>query len=304
MLSNIIKHLLSKDGLHWLVYYSLCTTNLKMKLSDSNFLRLQFRCATGMDLNLGNPVTFNEKLQWLKIYDRNPLYTIMVDKLSVKDYISNQIGSEYVIPVLGSWDTTDDIDWAVLPNQFVLKCSHDSGGLVICKDKTILDKAAVKKKLEASLKHNYFEHSREWPYKDVPRKIFAEKYMTEDNDELKDYKFFCFNGVVKFFKVDFNRYIKHQANYYDRNLTFLPFYETVCPNDENHHINFPSNIEEMMTIAEKLSHNIPFVRIDLYNVKGRILFGEMTFFPAGGMGEILPKEWNTIIGGYLKLPIS
>jgi hypothetical protein len=254
-------------------------------------------------LNLNNPQTFNEKLQWLKLHDRHAEYTVMVDKLAVKDYIAKILGAEYVFDTIGVWNQFDDIDFSKLPNQFVLKCTHDSGGLVICKNKETLDIGAARKRINHCLKKNYFYATIEYPYKDVPHRIIAEPLMVDESgSELKDYKFFCFNGEPKFFKVDFGRTKVHHANYYDLNWNFLKFGEVVCPYVEDRHIEKPLHFDEMVDIARNLSANIPFVRIDLYNINGRIYLGEITFFPASGTGPFYPEEWDYKIGQLLTLP--
>lgn len=275
-------------------------------LSDKIYLKLKFRCSMGYWMDFSNPKTFNEKLQWLKLYDRRPEYTMMVDKVKVKDYISKKIGKEYIIPTISVWNKAEDIDFDSLPNQFVLKCNHNSGGLFICKDKSsltneIIDK--VKKNLNASLRLNYYNVFREWPYKNVERKIIAEKYMVDESGyELKDYKFFCFNGKVEFCKVDFDRATEHRANYYDTMWTMQTFGEEVCPPKFERDLPCPENFAEMLNLAQQLSNDIPFVRIDFYNILGRTYFGEITFFPAAGWGKFTPIEADEMLGKLLKLP--
>lgn len=272
-------------------------------IPDKYYLKLKYKNKTGKKLNLDAPVTFNEKLQWLKLNDRNSIYTAMVDKYNVKEYVSRIIGKQYIIPTIGVFDSFSDIDFKILPNQFVIKCTHDSGGLVVVDDKENFDINLARKKINSYLKTNYYYRGREWPYKNVKPRILVEKYMIDKKtNELRDYKFFCFNGTVKFFKVDFNRFIKHQANYYDRNATLLRFGEATCPPDYKKEIIMPNNLKKMIQLAEKLSDGIPFVRVDFYDVNGGIYFGEMTFFPASGFGKFIPEEWDAIIGDMLKLP--
>lgn len=271
---------------------------------DELFLKLKFRLVMGQKLDLDNPKTFNEKLQWLKLYNRKPEYTTMVDKYAVKGYVADIIGQEHIIPTLGVWNSVDEIDWDVLPNQFVLKTTHGGGGggVIICKDKATFDKDKAKQQLHNSLNSDIYINFREWPYKDVPRRIIAEKYMLDESGyELKDYKFFCFNGSVECFKVDFDRFTSHKANYYDRNATLLPFWETVCPADHSKILDKPKLFNKMIEYAEILSKNIPFVRIDFYNINGKIYFGEITFFPAAGMGKFEPEEWDIILGKWLNI---
>lgn len=412
------------------------------------YLKVMYRLRMGYWMDLNNPVTFNEKLQWLKLNDHNPDYIKMVDKYEVKDYVANILGREYIIPTLGVWDRVEDIEWDKLPNQFVLKCTHDSGGLVICKDKARLDIETAKKKLRKSLSTNYYNEGKEWPYKHVKRRIIAEQYIEprpdvkdlpdykffcfngevkglyvatdrqKEGEDLKmdfydaefnhlpmrqshgnanvppkkpknfeimkraaeqlsqgihhvrvdfyeieegvlfgemtffsfsgmlsfqpdewdkrfgemltlpgekrggviirisadgslsytkpdlyDYKFFCFNGEVKFFKVDYGRYVDHHANYYSPQGDFLAFGEKCYPFDENADIYLPSNLREMVQLAQRIAEGHSFVRVDLYNNNGKILFGEITFFPFSGFGEFNPKEYDQKIGGLFQVCI-
>lgn len=272
-------------------------------VSDEMYLKWKFRVMMGRKLDLENPQTFNEKLQWLKIHDRNPQYTTLVDKYAVKRYVAEVIGAQYVIPTLGVWNHFDEIDFDALPEQFVLKCTHDSGGLAICKNKGEMDKAAAKKKLEKSLKRNYYLSGREWPYKDVPPRIIAEKYMSDGiHEDLKDYKFYCFDGKMKFMMINSDRNSEKptKADYFDRNFQWLDFswgytHAAIRPDK-------PPRFEEMIEIAEKLSEGIPHVRVDLYECNGQIYFGELTFFDGSGFDRIDPVEWDYRIGTMLQLP--
>ena len=272
-------------------------------MPDRDYLERKFEALMGAPLHLDAPQTFNEKLQWLKLYDRRPEYTMMVDKYRVREYIAQKIGAEYLIPLLGVWDSPDEIDFAALPEQFVLKCNHNSGlGMCICKDKSTLDLRKVRRELRKGLRQDYYLPGREWPYKDVPRKIIAEKFMIDnDVNELRDYKFFCFRGEVKCFKVDFDRFIDHRANYFDPNGNPMPFGEVVCPPKPDKQLVLPENLGKMISLAEKLSGDIPFLRVDFYNVQGRIYFGELTFSPASGMGKFIPEAWDAILGSWLRL---
>lgn len=424
-------------------------------LPDKPYLQLLYRFKMGHRLNLKNPKTFTEKLQWLKVYDYKPEYTRMVDKLAAKDYVAERIGEEYIIPTLGVWDSVDDIDWDSLPDQFVLKTTHGGGGcgVVVCSDKANFDKEKAIKKLEISMKSNAGKSYREKPYLNVPRKIIAEKFMAERNDstssipiatdrndlrdykffcfdgepkflyisdspnhelvflntdwteaefgrsdykpltnippkpdnldemldiarklsngkahvrvdlynvnkhiyfgeltfytgagfipftpkeydkvlgemlklpwggvkfcirnneiikiehenpieDLKDYKFFCFNGKVKCFKIDFGRFVEHHANYYSPEGRLLPFGEKGLEPDPNHIEIMPENLNKMISIAEQLSDGFKFLRVDLYNVKGRIYFGELTFYPAAGMLPFVPNEWDEKLGSMLNV---
>lgn len=262
---------------------------------------LEFHCR----LNIHNPISFNEKLQWLKLYNRNPEYSRMVDKFAVKDYVAKTIGEEYVIPTIGKWDKPLDIEWNQLPNQFVLKTNHDGGGngVIICKDKASGNIHNIECKLYKSLKRDLYSRTREWPYKNVQKCIFAEPLLQDNiQEELLDYKFFCFNGKAQFYKIDFNRATFHRANYYSINGNLLNMGECMCPPDNHKELKIPTNMEKMIQIAEILSANIPFVRVDLYNVKGKIYFSELTFFPASGFGRWLDDKTDIEIGKFLLLP--
>lgn len=416
---------------------------------DEKYLRMKWWLNMDYPLNLDNPTTFNEKLQWLKLHDHNPLYTTLVDKVAVKDYVADILGPEYIIPTLGVYDKPEDIDWDALPDKFVLKCTNDSNSVIICKDKSSLDKNMVIRKYRKALKYNYFYKGREWPYKNVPRRIIAEQFidpvpgrkdlpdykffcfdgevkamfiatdrhvegedvkfdffdcdfnhlpfrqghenaeimpskpanfelmkkaasklshglpnarvdfydlgdkvyfgevtlfhfggitpfdpeewdkrfgemlklpgenvcvggvfitMSQNGEivinkpDLHDYKFFCFDGEVKFYKIDFDRFVKHRANYYSPEGELLHFGEAMFPPDYDRILEQPVELSKMISLSEKLSKNIPMVRVDFYNVRGRILFGEMTFYPAGGVGKFTPEEWDSKLGEWLQLP--
>lgn len=271
-------------------------------LSDKIYLQCFFYFKMGKRLDLNKPVTFNEKLQWLKLYDRNPEYTKMVNKIAVKEYVSSIIGNEYIIPTLQVWDSFEEIDFSALPNSFVLKTSHGGGGggVVVCKDKQKLDIGSAKEKINHSMRHCIYKSLGEWPYKEVRHQVFAEQFV-ESSPELNDYKFFCFDGKVHFFKIDFGRFIEHHANYFDRNCNLVSFGEADCPPVFDYHVTIPDNIDDMIAVAEKLAKGRKFIRVDLYNVKGRILFGELTFFPASGFGKFVPDEWDEKLGELLRL---
>lgn len=271
-------------------------------MSDERFLKKEYYLAMGKTLNLNTPKTFNEKLQWLKLYNREPQYTMMVDKYAVKQYVASKIGSQYIIPTLGVWNHFDEIDFDELPNQFVLKCTHDSGGIVICKDKLKLDKRAAKQKLEYYLKRKYYYVHREWPYKNVKPRIIAEKYMSNDNGEdLNDYKLMCFNGQVKATFVCSDRFSEDglKVTFYDTNWKRMPF-ERHYPASKTD-IARPKTYDEMLILAEKLAFQIPFVRVDFYEVHGRVYFGELTFFPGSGYEEFTPEEWDKKLGDWINL---
>lgn len=263
-----------------------------------------FKKRVGYELNLQNPRSFNEKMQWLKLFYYNPLYSKLVDKYEVKQYVSNTIGEEYIIPTIGLWNKFEDIDFEQLPNQFVLKCTHDSGGLIICKDKRELNMCKAKRKINKSLRHNYYYMGFEWVYKDVVPRIIAEQYM-EDNatKDLRDYKFFVFNGVVKSMFLVTGRDVEtHDArvDFFDEHFKHLAFsrgYKNADSLPEK-----PSQFEKMKELAERLANGIPFVRVDFYEVDGKIYFGEMTFFPGNGMEKFDPEAWDYKFGEWLQLP--
>lgn len=275
-------------------------------LSDERYLKLKYKSVFGKDLNLDDPQTFNEKLQWLKLHNRKPEYTIMVDKYKVRQYIADTIGEQYLIPLLGVWDDPDEIDFDSLPSKFVLKCNHNSGtGMCICKDKSKLDIPKVKRELRKGLKENYYLKYREWPYKDVPRRIIAEEYMSDGvNEELNDYKMMCFNSKVKATFVCSNRFSKEGLNItiYDTNWQRLPFglHDPVSKTE----IKRPKSYEEMVSLAERLSESIPFVRVDFYEVKGRPYFGELTFFHESGFEEFSPEQWDGTLGEWIKFDVG
>lgn len=274
-------------------------------MNDKTYLKIIYRICMKKKLNLDNPKTFNEKLQWLKLYDRNPEYTNMVDKYEVKKYVADKIGEEYIIPTLGVWDKFEDIDFDKLPDQFVLKCTHDSGGLVICKDKSKLDIEKAGRKISNCLKHSFFWGMREWPYKDVKPRIIAEQYMVDESGyELKDYKFFCFDGKVKMLFISSDRADdgkETKTDFFDENFTHLPVTKKGKVNADVKPV-CPKGFEKMKELAEILSQGIPHARIDFYNVSGKIYFGEITFFSGSGMVPFEPEEWDAKLGEYITLP--
>ena len=254
-------------------------------------------------INFNNPKTFNEKIQWLKLNYRNEEYTKLVDKYRVKQYITKLIGEEYVIPTLGVWNNVDDIDFKSLPEKFVLKCNNDSGGIVICKNKKDFDEAKAKSFLKERLKNNGYWYGREWPYKNVKPCIIAEKYMEDSiSKDIKDYKFFCFNGSMEFFDIDIDRFIEHRANYYDRNGNFLPFGKTYCPPDYTKKIEMPKNLDKMIELAETISHNTVLSRIDFYEIDGQVYFGEITFYPGSGFSPFTDEKWDYKLGDMIDFP--
>lgn len=276
-------------------------------LPDKFFLSCMVRVCCGYWPNWKNPQTFSEKIQWLKLYNRRPEYTMMVDKYAVKDYVAKKIGEKYIIPTLGVWDKPEDIDWDVLPNQFVLKTTHGGGntGVVICKDKTKFDRQKAIVKLNNSLKQDIYKTLREWPYKEVPRRIIAEQYIAPRPDvkDLPDYKWFCFNGEPKFCQLIQDRTTKETINFFDtewKHQVFVGINPAVSPvEDIPAH---PENLQTQLRIACELSKDIPFARIDLYQIESDTFFGEIILFPKSGLGNFRPNEYNAILGQMLHLP--
>lgn len=303
------------------VKYALCNPKVVLikilfhispLLSDSLYLKLKFRLKMGYKLNLKNPTSFSEKLQWLKLYDHNPNYQIMADKVRVKDYVAEKIGKEYIISTLGVWDDPDKINLDELPNQFVLKCNHNSGlGMYICSNKDDITPEKwdeIKKNLRKGLEEDYSKPGRDWCYRNIPRRILAEKFMVDESGtELKDYKFFCFDGVPKYMFVakDRNKGEVYEAetkfDFFDMDFNHLPV-TNGHPNSEPPYFK-PEGFEKMKELASVLSKGIPHVRVDLYNINGHIYFGELTFCHWGGMMPFVPKEWDYKFGEKIKLPI-
>lgn len=269
-------------------------------LPDKLYLKLWYRYVTGEKLNLNNPQTFNEKLQWLKLYDRNPLYTKLVDKYEVREYIKEKIGEEYLIPLLGVWDNVDEINFDELPSQFVLKTTHDSGGVVICKDKENFNIEKAKKFLSKHLQNNFYYSGREWPYKNVKPRIIAEKYLDFD---IKDYKFMCFNGKMKCSFVCSERHTNGlKVTFFDKDWNKLPF-ERVFPCSKDI-LDKPKMYDRMLIVSEILSTNIPFVRVDFYEIDNKIYFGELTFYPGNGIEWFNPKKWDYKLGDMINLDLA
>ena len=272
-------------------------------LSDEAYLKLLFRLKMGYKLDLNNPKTFSEKLMWLKLHDHNPEYTNLVDKYAVKEIVAQKIGERYVIPTLGVWERPEDIEWEKLPNRFVLKTTHGGGntGVVICKDKTSFDKDKAITKLNKSLKQDIYKTLREWPYKNVPRRIIAEQYIEAENNDLPDYKFFCFDGEVKALFIGTERGTGNvKFDYFDADFNHLDLVQQHPLSGKQ--IPKPVCFEEMKEVASKLSKGIPHVRIDLYEVKGKVYFGEYTFYHHGGCVPFHPQKWDDVFGSWIQLP--
>ena len=297
IITNIIKAIKRpRVALHFLLEKSA-----KWFPGDELYLKLDHFLAMNQWPDLKFPKTYNEKMQWLKLHDKREEYTKMVDKYEAKKYVGKLIGDEYIIPTLGVWDNFDAIDFSKLPDQFVLKTTHDSGGVVICKDKNQFNIKSAKKKLEKSLRNNFYYMHREYPYKNVKPRIIAEKFMVDESGvELKDYKFFCFNGEVKMLFVATDRPLDTRFDFYDEHFNHLPF-------KQGHpwaikEIKKPIGFEKMVELAGVLSKGIPHVRVDFYDINGHIYFGELTFFHFSACVAFEPEEWDYKIGEWLKLP--
>jgi len=285
------------------IKYFLKRIGIMRIIPSKYYLSYLYKKLSGETLNLKNPASYNEKLQWLKLYDKNPLYTKLVDKYAVREYVKEKIGDEYLIPLLGGpWYSVDEIDFDTLPDKFVLKCTHDSGSVIICKDKSKFDINAAKKKLGKCLKIKFFYLAREWPYKNVPPAIIAEKYMVDETGyELKDYKIFTFNGIPKLIQVDYDRFQGHKRNLYNTKWEYLPI-QIQYPTDPSVKIDCPKKLDEMLEAAGKLANGLVHVRVDLYSIEDQLYFGEMTFYHGGGFEKFTPKGFEYEMGRWLELP--
>ena len=264
-------------------------------LSDEDYIRRLYRAYFHKEIDLANPKTFNEKLQWLKLYDRNPLYTKLVDKYEVKKYVADLIGEEYIIPTYGVWNHFDEIDFEVLPDQFVLKCTHDSGGIVIVSDKNNFDRKAARKKIEKHLKKSYYKLGREWPYKHVAPRIIAEKYISETDDKV-----FHFSGVPKIIQVDFAGFVDHKRKLYSTDWEYIET-EIKFQLDRDHEIKKPEALEEMLALAKKLSKVFSFLRTDFYCIDEKIFFGELIFCHDSGTEEFRPEKYGIELEKYISM---
>lgn len=282
------------------IMIKLASKNI-IKISDRKYLELQYKLIMGKDLNLNNPETFNEKIHWLKLYNRKQEYIKMVDKYEAKEYVSDSIGKEYIIPTIGVFETFEDIDFDKLPNQFVMKCTHDSSSTIVCDSKSNFDINKARKKINKKLKTNYYFLGREWIYKNIKPRIIIEKNMATDvQNDLIDYKYFCFNGKVELVLVCSNRKKKLNETWFDAKWNLLDLREGACEIDKN--IKKPINFNLMIELSEKLSKDIPFLRVDWYEIDGKIYFGELTFYPNSGREKFNPKKYDKILGDMLKLP--
>ncbi len=271
-------------------------------LKDEQYLKILFRLRVGYKLNLTHPKTYNEKLQWLKLNYQNKLLTKLVDKYEAKNYVKKLIGDKFIIPTINVWDSFDKINFNDLPNQFVLKTTHDQGGVVICDNKNTFKIAKAKKIINKHLKTNHFLLSREWPYKNVKPRIIAEKYMIDgENKELPDYKIFCFDGIPRALFIATERQTGDvKFDFYDINFNYLDF--TQIHKQSNKTLEKPKNFNQMIELSKILSKGLPHVRIDFYNINGKIYFGEFTFFHHGGLEPFHPSKWDKTFGDWIKLP--
>lgn len=287
-----------------LLLAKLCGKMMRGTLEDDErYLKLLYRARIGHPLNLDNPRTFNEKLQWLKLHDRNPLYTTLVDKCDVKPWVAEKIGWEHVVPTLGVWNSFDEIDFSSLPERFVLKCTHDSGGLAICRDRTTFDMAAARRKIERSLAKNFYWSGREWPYKNVKPRVIAEEYLDAGNGvfDIVDYKFMCFGGTARCAFTCTGRAERDlRVDFFDLDWKPLPFTRHYPASDLLPKP--PTRLREMIAMSECLANGIPFARADFYEVNGKAYFGELTFYPGSGMEEFEPESWDAELGDWIRLP--
>lgn len=272
-------------------------------LPDDIYLKIIYRSHMEEKLDLKNPKKFNEKLQWLKLNDRNPLYVDLVDKYEVRKYIKEKIGEEYLIPLIAKYNCFDEIEFEKLPNKFVLKCTHDSGGVLICKDKNLFNKDKAKEIINNSLNKNYYYQWREWPYKNIKPRIICEKYIEDKNtNDLEDYKFMCFNGSVKCILVCSDRQSKDgvKMGFYDTEWNSM----NVGRKNKRMYLDAkkPNKLCKMIELAEKLAQNTKFLRVDFYEIENKIYFGEITFYPAAGLEEFNPKKYDEILGSWIILP--
>lgn len=270
-------------------------------IGDKMFLKWKYKLIFNKKLDLNNPKTFNEKLQWLKLYDRKEIYTKMADKYGVREYVKEKIGEEYLVPLYGVYNSFDEINFDELPSQFVIKPNHTSGDVFICKDKSKIDYDKLKKLINKWMKRNFYIKHREWPYKNIERKIIIEKYLSELDGDIKDYKFFMFNNKLAYSLICSDRKSNLKFTFFDAKGKLMDLTQDGCPYDEN--IKQPANYKKMIKLAEELSEPTIELRVDFYEINNKIYFGELTFFDSAGFGVFEPDEWDLKIGKMLKLPI-
>lgn len=303
-LKTLVRLLNDKQGLRQAFVRNFAHMKISRLVPDKMYLNMHYKAALGKKINFKDPKTYNEKLQWLKIYNRNPEYTKLVDKHEVKKIVADKVGEEYIIPTLAVWDNVDEININSLPEQFVLKCTHDSGSIFICTDKSKFDLENAKLELRKKLKYNMFWWGREWPYKNVKPRIIAEKYMVDESGtELKDYKFFCFGGKAHYLFIATDRYNPDEEtkfDFYDLEFNHLPF--TNGHPNANRKIEKPQGFDKMVELAEILAKDMPHARVDFYDINGKVYFGEITFFHWDGMVPFEPEEWDYKFGEHIALP--
>ncbi|MBR3252635.1 glycosyl transferase [Candidatus Saccharibacteria bacterium] len=275
-------------------------------LSDKFYLSVVYYLKFKKRMNWKKPRTFNEKIQWLKLYDRRDVYTMMVDKYEAKKYVADIIGEKYIIPTIGIYNDFNEIDFDKLPKRFVIKCTHDSGGVVICKDKTKLDKKKTREKIEGSLKRNFFYSYREWPYKNVKPRIIIEKYMEDKkNKSMRDYKFFCFGGKpeIMYLSEGLENHETAGMSFYDMDMRLID-----CKRSDFRQIDYipekPKNFEKMKELSSVLSKGIPHLRVDWYEINGRLYFGELTFSTCSGMVPFEDEKWDKKLGDLIDLDLA
>lgn len=271
-------------------------------MPEERIIKIMYKIKMNKDIDLEKPTTFNEKMQWLKLYDRKDEYTIMVDKYEARNYIADKVGKEYLVPLLGVWDNFDEISFDDLPNQFVLKTTHDSGGVIVCQNKSELNWEKARKKINKCLKTNYYYRGREYPYKNIKPRIIAEKYLASPEGDLKDFKIMCFNGKPKIILTCSERF-------YDSGLK-LDFFDTewnhldVCrpkASNSSHKIERPTHLEEMLFISKEIAKDMSFVRVDFFEVNNKIYLGEITLYPSSGFEAFVPESFDNILGNILEL---
>lgn len=294
-----------KNKIPLIIWGKAMNCGLTNIIGDRMFLKITYRLLTGKKLNIDNPKTFNEKIQWLKLYDRKPEYTILADKYEVKKYLAEIIGNQYLIPTYGVWEKFCDIDFSMLPDKFVLKCTHDSGGVVIVRNKEELDFKKIKHKFEKSLKRNFYWNGREWPYKNIKPRIIAEKYLEYEGHAVpEDYKIYCFNGEPRYIAVFHNRFDNSKIlseTVYDTQWRFqnisLDNHFAIC----NEVSEKPECLEELLDICRRICAGYSQLRVDFYIIENRIYFGEITFYTAGGFQPMIPEKMDEILGGFINL---
>lgn len=285
-------------------------TNLKRKFlsllraltDDKLYYKIRYFIKFKHFLNFKNPITFNAKINYLKLYDRNPLYFKLVDKFEVRNYVGDKIGYEYLNKLIGVYEYVEEIDFKILPKSFVLKATHGSSWVIVCENKQLLDEEIVKNKMQSWLNSDFYKMWGEWAYKEVKPRIICERFLRNENEiSLLDYKFFCFNGEPKFVQVDLDRAAKHERNFYDLEWIRLPF--GLCYPQAERDVDKPKNLNLMINLAKKLSNDFEFVRVDFYEVEEKVVFGELTFYPGNGLEIFTPEKYDIELGSFLNLKL-